>query len=301
MFDKFKNICGIYKITFPNQKSYIGLSSNIQKRMITHNKTHDDLPVHKAIEQYGLKEEYIEILEQFDKEDRELLQEREKYWINKFSTYHNGYNLTEGGDGASSGVLNSSAKLTQESLEKLVKELIDNKIYIKDLSKKYCISARAISDINQGKSYFNKNLSYPLRPDTKFTSEEMKKINGVEKSSSMFNQEQLNQIIEDLKDNKLSLKEISIKFNCCENTITKINNGNHYYQDNIDYPIRKKNKNTSKISEEDLLTIFQLLKETNLPFSQIAKKFNVCNSSISRINQGKINKRDNVDYPIRKK
>lgn len=301
MFDKFKNICGIYKINFPNQKSYIGLSANIQQRMITHNKTHDDLPVHKAIEKYGLKEEYIEILEQFDVENRELLQEREKYWINKFNTYHYGYNLTEGGDGAPCGTANSSAKLNQETLDELIKELIDNKIYIKDLSKKYGISARAISDINQGKSYFNKDLSYPLRPDTRFTSEKMKKITGIEKGSSMFNQEQLNQIIEDLKNSKLTIKEISKKFNCCENTITKINNGNHYCQDNIDYPIRKRSKRTSKISEEDLLTIFKLLKETNLTFNQIAKNFNICVSSISRINQGKTNRRDNIDYPIRKK
>lgn len=29
MFEKFKGVCGIYKINFPSGKSYIGLSTNI--------------------------------------------------------------------------------------------------------------------------------------------------------------------------------------------------------------------------------------------------------------------------------
>jgi predicted GIY-YIG superfamily endonuclease len=63
MFDEYMNVCGIYKLTFPNGKIYIGLSSNIKKRLITHKKSTDDLPVHKAIRKYGLEESNVSILE----------------------------------------------------------------------------------------------------------------------------------------------------------------------------------------------------------------------------------------------
>ena len=64
MFEKFDNISGIYKIVFPNNKIYIGLSSNIKKRLTAHNKTNDDLPVHRAIKKYGkISEKNVEILE----------------------------------------------------------------------------------------------------------------------------------------------------------------------------------------------------------------------------------------------
>lgn len=186
MFEKFNNISGIYKIIFPNKKIYIGLSTNIKKRLIAHNKANDNLPVHRAIKKYGkISENNVEILEIVPKS---LLRKKEKYWIDYYKSYlpENGYNLTLGGDGASPGIFNSSAKLNQEKLNELIKDLIDNTIFIKDLAKKYNLSAEAISEINQGKRYYNKNLIYPLRKNTKFTSEQMKGITGVDKGSSKF-------------------------------------------------------------------------------------------------------------------
>jgi hypothetical protein len=80
-------------------------------------------------------------------------------------------------------------------LEEIITDLIKNEVYIKDLSLKYHLSPEAISNINNGKHYYNPNLNYPLRPSTRFTSESMKQITGVNKSSSKFNQEALDAII----------------------------------------------------------------------------------------------------------
>ena len=109
-------ISGIYKINFPNGKSYIGLSNNIQKRINQHNRSarldNPLLPVHRAIALY----KNVEILEEISPENRELLNERERYWIKYYQTCDNdkGYNLTNGGDGAGVGVGNISAKLNSE-------------------------------------------------------------------------------------------------------------------------------------------------------------------------------------------
>ena len=300
MFEKYKNVCGIYMITFPNNKSYIGLSSNIQKRLLTHKKTNDLLPVHRAIAFYGLKEEFVQVLETLETIDRKLLQEKEKYWIEKFNTYHEGYNLTLGGDGAYEGVDNISAKLNQESLQSLYQDLIENKVFIKDLSKKYNLSAEAISEINNGRRYYNQEYNYPLRQPTHFTSEQMKEKRGTDKESSLFNKEQLEQIIEELKKDEKTIVDIAKEFHCNKGTIHNINKGIHYYNENIDYPIRKHIVRKTKIDKEKLNEIIDLLINSNLNYSEIGRRFGVNSTTIARINSGKIQHQNNICYPIRK-
>lgn len=88
---------GIYKITFPNNKIYIGMSNDIRRRFWEHNnRNNSETPCDRAINKYG-KIETVEILEFV--EDMERLLEREIYWINKFSSNQReiGYNLTPGG------------------------------------------------------------------------------------------------------------------------------------------------------------------------------------------------------------
>lgn len=96
-----RKIIGIYKINFPNKKSYIGLSNNIKRRINEHFYKSSQLPCHKAINKYYLSVNEIDfdILEEIEEEDYILLSQKEKYWINYFDTYNKekGYNLTEGG------------------------------------------------------------------------------------------------------------------------------------------------------------------------------------------------------------
>lgn len=88
---------GIYKITFPNGKIYIGLSVDIKRRMQEHNSPHENkTPCDCAIKKYGKITE-IEILEIV--ENAEDLNEREIYWIEQYNSTDRkiGYNLTPGG------------------------------------------------------------------------------------------------------------------------------------------------------------------------------------------------------------
>lgn len=54
-----------------------------------------------------------------------------------------------------------------------------------------------------------------------------------------------------------------------------------------------------KLSNEDILTIYDLLKESPLSQNDIAKIFNVGPDTISEINQGKTRRLSNFSYPIR--
>lgn len=84
-----------------NNKVYIGQSNKIRYRINQHFKSVDDLPIHRAIRKYGTINFKIFILEIFDEENRDQLNNSEIYFINKFqsNTKELGYNLTAGGDG----------------------------------------------------------------------------------------------------------------------------------------------------------------------------------------------------------
>lgn len=107
---------GIYKFTnLINNKIYIGLSNNIERRYKEHlylsQSNKDKMYFHAALRKYGIKNFSFEVLETFEQEDRELLAERERYWIAYYNSYAEGYNETPGGDNQ-----DGRTKLTKEDV-----------------------------------------------------------------------------------------------------------------------------------------------------------------------------------------
>lgn len=94
-------ICGIYKITNKiNSKCYIGQSNDINRRWRQELSPNAKLNPHlaRAFEKYGTDNFEFEIIEECQ---RELLNEREQFWINLYNSSDKnfGYNKTLGGDG----------------------------------------------------------------------------------------------------------------------------------------------------------------------------------------------------------
>lgn len=94
----------IYKITNNiNGKIYIGKTNfTIEKRWKEHcsdykKETFEKRPLYSAMKKYGIENFSIEEIEQI--ETPEFAAEREKYWIEYFGSFKNGYNATIGGDG----------------------------------------------------------------------------------------------------------------------------------------------------------------------------------------------------------
>lgn len=90
-----------------NNKIYIGQTINPIKRKYNHeyvsqnkNACDYDTPFHRAIRKYGFENfEYRVLADEID--DKDLLNQLEKYYIKKFdSLIPNGYNVSEGGDNA---------------------------------------------------------------------------------------------------------------------------------------------------------------------------------------------------------
>ena len=99
---------GIYKIeNIINHHIYIGQSINIEERWQEHrrngsaneqavNKIWYNYPIYRAMRKYGIDNFKFTILEEVAVED---LNKRERYWIDYYNSYKNGYNATTGGDG----------------------------------------------------------------------------------------------------------------------------------------------------------------------------------------------------------
>jgi group I intron endonuclease len=87
---------GIYKITNPQGKIYIGCTNNLEKRIINYqNGTITNQPlIFESWSKYGWGSHIFEILEY-----TENLIEREKYYIKLYNSYNNGLNANRGGGG----------------------------------------------------------------------------------------------------------------------------------------------------------------------------------------------------------
>lgn len=136
---------GIYKITNPSGKIYIGKTSDYKKRLKYYYKLNckQQVKIYNSLKKHGPENHIFEIIEECSIEQ---LNEREIYWINEFKSVETGLNLTYGGDGGN---------LSKESKE--LKRLNSMKsIYQFDLNgnfiKKHRGASEAINDLNKGNS-----------------------------------------------------------------------------------------------------------------------------------------------------
>lgn len=150
---------GIYIIKNTiNNKVYIGQSVDIHHRWLVHyslgkkdanpKRLEFNNQIHSAMRNLGRENFYIEILEECEKE---LLNDREIFWIKYYDSYKNGYNGTEGGSfeaSDTSGENNGRAILTAEDVN-YIRECYNNHIPFREVFKLYSdkISKRGLQNV----------------------------------------------------------------------------------------------------------------------------------------------------------
>lgn len=101
---------GIYKMTFPSGKTYVGQSWNIEKRWYLYSrKTTGSPKLKRALEKYEFNDVILEVIEEVNSDQTEM-DEKEIFWIKELDSIDSGYNLMAGGRGG---------KHTQESIQKM--------------------------------------------------------------------------------------------------------------------------------------------------------------------------------------
>ena len=109
---------GIYKITNKiNGHSYVGLSTHLEDRWKYHQDPYNwnrenKKTLYQAIVKYGIENFEFSVIEECSVEE---LGEKEIYYIDYFDTYHNGYNMTKGGE-SNVGESHPRHKLTEEDV-----------------------------------------------------------------------------------------------------------------------------------------------------------------------------------------
>lgn len=167
---------GIYKITNPKGRIYIGQSKNLDERLIRYKKLQcckNQLFLYRSFLKYGIENHIFEIVERgsFSKSE---LNELEKKYIKQFNSFNGwkngGLNLTTGGDSyefhqtvkdkmsetrkikIKEGQLNS--KLTIEQVKE-IKFLLLQKVKQVDIATKFNVSKNLITEIKKGRAWVN--------------------------------------------------------------------------------------------------------------------------------------------------
>lgn len=98
-------------------KKYIGQTvEKLQRRILRHFRTINETKISRAIQKYSKYNFVYGILEEV--ENINLLDEREKYWIQYYDTVNNGFNIKEGGK------CSRGFKQSQSSIEKRRQKLL---------------------------------------------------------------------------------------------------------------------------------------------------------------------------------
>ena len=217
----------IYKITNKiNGKCYIGQTTDYNRRFREHkslgyDSKEKDKALYLAFKKYGIENFDFEVIE-----DKTVnYNEREKYWIAYYNAYTNGYNMTEGGDTPPLHIREKSpfATHSEEQVAEIKHLLKDTNIQYKDIAAMFNYDSSTIERINYGKLWRDDSTVYPIRKET----------------SREYQTERALNIIYDLLNTDLSQKKIAEKYNCARTTVTAINQGVHYKQENLEYPLRK--------------------------------------------------------------
>lgn len=121
----------IYKLTSPSGKHYIGQTTNLKDRkrcLYNPNKYYSGHKLDNAIKKYGIENFKYEIIIQIIDSDkiklREKLNELEIFYIEKYNSYKEGYNMTLGGSGStgcfqteeSRKIISEKAKCRKDSM-----------------------------------------------------------------------------------------------------------------------------------------------------------------------------------------
>ena len=233
--------------------------------------SYNDL-IHKKIRQYGEENFDIEVLEKIYTTDIEIVNEREIYWIDKKESFcgtGKGYNSTRGGFNSE-----HAQQLSKEQIEE-IKNKIKQGINYLDLQKEYSVSASFISSFNQGVYYYDEKEDYPLfkyyKSDEdydelidlllnstyslskiammlKMGHSTVKKINEGTLRKGLYPnypirkksvyETRADKIKDLLLNSNYSKKEIMEITNCSDETVRRVNIGESFHDNNLNYPLR---------------------------------------------------------------
>lgn len=268
-----------------NGKCYIGQSVNPQKRFLEHTRksSNSNLKITRSVQKYGRENFELNIL--YYGED---YNEKERYYIQFFDSIKNGYNIAQGGEEPPlhCGEAHQNAKLQLSQVHDIQNMLMEQHS-LREVSAAFSlVSLDQICRINKGTQWHDENLQYPLTHNFR-----------------ALHKDKVEAIINEIKKNDKTLREIGKLFGVCKSTVVNINQGYNSTARKIEntFPIRNEEEDLrNKTSIEKVREIQDLLLHTNLTTKEISQKTSVNTTVINNINRGVYHIDKNLQYPLRK-
>lgn len=269
-----------------NKIKYIGQTIHLRKRHVEHigyDLHNPNAPMYNSIlskgfRKYGIDAFALKVIEYCD---IQKLDEREKFWIAYYDTYNNGYNATLGGQGTQ-----GQYKYDKDIIYDICLDLKNTTKTISDIAVEYNVSQSFICLINQGETRVQEitqeGFVFPIRD----------RINDIQ-------QKQSEDIIRDILTTSLSLTEISNKYCVPYEYVRKINKGNIRHNKKLKYPLRQVKRNNLLDSPEIVEQIIEDLINSQLTQKDIAKKYNISQTSVINIKFGRTHYHPSLKYPLR--
>ena len=230
----------IYKITNKvNDKSYIGQTRyTVEFRWRQHIHKKDNTYFHNALHKYGVENFVIKTLEECDVEK---LNEREIFYIAKYNTFKDGYNLTIGGDGNrrlllddkyeeikslylsgfSSNKIATLFSVDKASIVKILKQL-DVKIRSNKLNINNQEFQELVRDYKTGYSLRELAKRYDCTAPGLKDFLVKKGVNLKERYSILNDEESQVNLIKEYAESTAQLKDLLLKYHCSLATFKKI-------------------------------------------------------------------------------
>lgn len=277
----------IYKITNKvNGKSYIGQTRySLEFRWRQHIHKKDNTYFHNALRKYGINNFSIEIIEECE---ISKLNEREIFYIAKFNTFKDGYNLTIGGDGNrrllldnyydeikdlylsgfSSNKIATLYNVDKASIVKILKQL-GVKIRSNSLNINNQEFKELVEDYRTGYSLRvlakRYNCSAPALKEFLIK----KGVSLKEKYCILDNIEKQKELINEYTSNRITIAEAQTKYHCSYATFMKI----------LSLHGVSTNKKHFKLNEKQCLSAIEMFNK-GIKIPKIAKHFGVDKSTM---------------------
>ncbi len=253
----------IYKFTnLINSKVYVGLTNNVKVRLASHGSKRSNSYISKALRKYGIDNFKFEILETVGTLEEANI--REMYFISKFGSYGNGYNLTRGGSGTKREII-----VTEGQCKQILNDPCSSTV----ASEKYGIKYGTVLDIRNGHSWNDIE-----RPDIRYDND-----------TCCITEDIAILILDDKRSPTALSKELGISFNIVSN----IRSGRTWkHLDRINQIVYE--KGGIKLSEKEVIEIIG----NNDRAEDVAKKYGISSRSVYDIRSGNVwSKLDRSEAP----
>ena len=216
-----------------NGHAYVGQSCDIERRWRRHSVEYLNpvskaygYPLYRAFRKYGIENFTFNVIEQCTVEE---LNQKERYYIQKFDSFFHGYNQTLGGD---------SSGIKKDAVIKVIELLESTDKTHQEIADECRVSKELVQGINTGR-YWCYNREYPIQKRCGLlierhlqnatrvcphcgkpiyrTSQQCTKCRGLERRQNIPSAEQLSKLI----NGNAKIKNIATVFGVTGNTIRK--------------------------------------------------------------------------------